>query len=224
MSEIPTVDWIEKLAARVSEVHSNTTKEERIARRASKRLRSEALKQGAIGTQWKASASNKTPSVSTRDSAAANVKRANIKRVGFRERLNYLSTSIHTSLQSLPQVGPKLYPSQAQGASLKKRRWDEVSLQPRKRDYGGIGLARPSLFLPFEDLSFAPKLEEEFVEHIPGFFGKQKTKVMKKKSNQRMLWKKISETKNSDEKLNGKKISNMTPNERVEAFIAAGLL
>ena len=221
MSETPTVDWIEKLAARVSEAHSTTTKEERIARRASKkRQRCEALKHGVNGakpSQWKTSASNKIPSVSTKHSET-------VKRVGFRERLNYLATSIHTSLQSLPQQRPKLYPSQARGASLKKRKWDEVSLQPRKRDYGGIGLARPSLFIPFEDLSFVPKLEEEFVEHIPGFFGRQKTKVMKKKSNQRMLWKKISETKHSDAQLNGKKLSDMTPNERVEAFIAAGLL
>jgi hypothetical protein len=48
-------------------------------------------------------------------------------------------------------------------------------LQPRIRDYNGQGLVRPSLYLPLNDVSFVPKLEMEFAEHVEGFFGKAKT-------------------------------------------------
>ncbi|KAL7556946.1 hypothetical protein ACA910_005296 [Epithemia clementina (nom. ined.)] len=77
----------------------------------------------------------------------------------------------------------------------RKRNWDERGIQPRPRDYGGIGLARPSLFLAFDDPSWAPKLEQEFAEHIQGFFGKQRTKAIKKQTNATMLWKKLLDEK-----------------------------
>jgi hypothetical protein len=105
---------------------------------------------------------------------------------------------------------------------FKKLCWDVSSIQPRPRDYGGIGLARPSLFLGLNDPSFPALLEQEFEEHIPGFFGKQRTKAMKKQLNKDMLWKILQD--NKDLKVNGKKLSDMKPDERVEAMIKAGLV
>jgi hypothetical protein len=134
--------------------------------------------------------------------------------------------------------------SKSEGAAISRPRrsqWDSESIQPRKRDYGGMGLARTSLFLPFNDPSYIPKLTQEFEEHVPGFFGRQRTKAMKKQLNQNMLWKQVrsvaaaasSPLQQSDRKgvqkilparVSGKKLADMTPDERVEAMIRAGLI
>lgn len=111
-------------------------------------------------------------------------------------------------------------------------------LQPRKRDYGGLGQARPSLFLDLRDESFKPKLEEEFSEHIVGFYGKIRTKAMKKQTESNMLWRRLLERKQQitaeSEKSDGKKttkrtlegnsFAHLTPDQRVEALIKAGII
>lgn len=76
---------------------------------------------------------------------------------------------------------------------------DSKELQPRIRDYNGQGLVRPSLFLPLNDPSFVPKLELEFAEHIPGFFGKAKTKAAKKQSDENMLWRRCLKAREEGE-------------------------
>lgn len=107
----------------------------------------------------------------------------------------------------------------------KVKKWDEENVQPRPKDYGGLGLALPSLFLDFEDPSFVRRLEDEFQEHIDGFFGKQRTKAMKKQLDGNMLWRKMSKLKqNKNQKVEGKKLADMTPDQRVEAMLKAGLL
>jgi hypothetical protein len=102
------------------------------------------------------------------------------------------------------------------------KRWNEQTIQPERRYYGGLGLARPSLFLSLCDDSFIPKLHEEFQEHIPGFFGKQRTKAMKKQLDGNMLWRQLAQKRHT--KVNGKDLSSMTPEQRVETLIAAGFL
>lgn len=120
-------------------------------------------------------------------------------------------------------------------------------IQPRKNDYNGLGLVRPSLFLSLYDDSFIPKLEEEFAEHVEGFYGKQRTKAMKKQLDGNMLWRKLLKQKNNRNnnlstknntnnsnndndkhnnniRIDGKKLSDMTPDERVEAMIKAGMI
>jgi len=72
---------------------------------------------------------------------------------------------------------------------------DSKELQPRIRDYNGQGLVRPSLFLSLADPSFVPKLEMEFAEHIPGFFGRAKAKSAKKQADANMLWRRRMEEK-----------------------------
>jgi hypothetical protein len=89
-----------------------------------------------------------------------------------------------------------------------------TELQPRIRDYNGQGLARPSLFLPLNDPSFIPRLEEEFAEHIPGFFGIAKKKAGKrqKAEEEGMLWRRCLEEKMKGDGGGGKrkkKVVNM---------------
>jgi hypothetical protein len=105
-----------------------------------------------------------------------------------------------------------------------KKSWQEETIQPRKKDYGGIGLARPSLYIDFNDPSLIPKLESEFAEHIPGFFGKQRTKAMKKQLGGKMLWRKLSDSKTKEKIVNGKRLKDMSPDERVEAMLKIGML
>ena len=112
-------------------------------------------------------------------------------------------------------------------------------IQPRKRDYGGLGLARPSIGISLRDPSFIPKLEQEFAEHINGFFGKQRTKAMKKQLNGNMLWRQLASAKQAlaaqnnnkqnhnsilQQKVNGVKLMDMTTEQRVDAMIKAKLL
>jgi hypothetical protein len=102
--------------------------------------------------------------------------------------------------------------------------------QPRSSDYGGIGLARPSLFITLDDPSWRPKLEEEFLEHVPGFFGKQRNKAMKKQLDGQMLWRQLQKQKKDPSwnkqylQINGKNISTLSPDERVEALLRAGAI
>jgi hypothetical protein len=125
-----------------------------------------------------------------------------------------------------PQRTVKTSASSLLPAQFRKRKWELSSLQPRKRDYGGIGLARPTLFLELTDPSFVPKLEEEFHEHIPGFYGRSVFhNSQKRQSSQNALWRTISDrAKASTLKVDGKRLSDMHPDERVEAMLRAGLI
>lgn len=114
----------------------------------------------------------------------------------------------------------------------------DENIQPRKNDYGGLGLARSSLLISLRDVSFVPKLEQEFAEHVHGFFGKQRTKAMKKQLDGNMLWRRLQKQKYAGDefkgkkdkdnfgaiKLGGKKLSDMTPDERVEAMIKLDMI
>jgi len=121
----------------------------------------------------------------------------------------------------------KFYQKPFEGLDKKKRKTkqlDDVNVQPRPKDYGGLGLARETLFLPLQDPSFTRRLEEEFQEHVDGFFGKQRTKAMKKQLDGKMLWRQLQNKQNKDKKVDGKSLASMTPDERVEAMLKAGML
>ena len=118
------------------------------------------------------------------------------------------------------------------------RALNEQNLQPRTCDYSGIGLARKSLFIPFQDPSHIPKLTQEFNEHIPGFFGRQRTKAMKRQLDGNMLWRKLANHKLQQQQTEGsgggggssnggllpKKFANLSPDDRVQAMIDAGMI
>lgn len=109
-----------------------------------------------------------------------------------------------------------------QPSKKRKRPINEENVQPRPSDYSGIGLARESLFLSFLDPSHIPKLEEEFHEHIPGFFGKQRTKAMKRQLDGDMLWRKMAEQREKGGV--PKKFKHLSPDDRVQAMIDAGMI
>lgn len=175
-----------------------------------------------------------------RDGAMANTSAtANTTATGSQKRTQSQSSSnewnkqflskLASEIESLVEAHPipkarhliRLYPGET-AKLFRKRNWDLSNIQPRRNDYGGIGLARDSLFLDTEDPSFLAKLDQEFQEHIPGFFGKQRTKAMKKQLNSNMLWKQMAAKK--DMKINGKRLRDMTPDEQVEALIKAGMV
>ena len=217
-------DWVNSLAQAAAET-AGTSKEERIQRRAAKkRRREERKKSSVVSSQQKQEASSKDRHQRPPLEKMHSLKTKEVLHVSSiaDEMKEYVSSYVESHGSRLG----KIYESNsaANKARNKKRTLDEESIQPRKRDYSGIGLARPSLFLNLDDPAVLPKLEEEFAEHIPGFFGKQRTKAMKKQMAGRMLWRQLADKKNSDEKIHGKKLSEMTPDERVEAMIKAGMV
>ena len=94
-----------------------------------------------------------------------------------------------TTSQSRQIVNGVLAEPKGKATKSSTLRPESKELQPRVRDYNGQGLVRPSVYIPFNDPSFIPKVEMEFDEHIPGFFGKAKQKAAKKQTDQNMLWK-----------------------------------
>ena len=117
--------------------------------------------------------------------------------------LTQLSSTLHATVSSYAQQRQRPKTTKLlsnnnipKGKATKRSTLRPTSkeLQPRTRDYNGQGLARPSLFLPLNDPSFIPKLELEFSEHIEGFFGRSKTKAVKrqmvKDEEKMMLWQK----------------------------------
>jgi hypothetical protein len=139
------------------------------------------------------------------------------------KKLKSLAKFMQTCVAKFEIKKRNMYVSnEPKGKAVVWKKWTPDTVQPRKRDYGGLGIARPSMFLALSDPSFMPKLEQEFQEHIPGFFGKQRTKAMKKQLDGNMLWRQLAEKRHA--KVNGRKLSEMTPDERVEAMIAAGHL
>ena len=144
----------------------------------------------------------------------------------------------HKEKRVATQFNPKQ--GQVRGKATAGQQLSDDAIQPRKKDYGGLGLARPSLLLELRDVSFIPKLEEEFAEHVSGFFGKQRTKAMKKQLDGDMLWRRLANDKGGKTKsgkkgqkgkkhdlnisVDGKKLCDMTPDERVEAMIRLDLI
>ena len=140
------------------------------------------------------------------------------------------STKVHPEpYYDLPksrnEKAPRTSHSTCELNKRKRRKWNKESIQPLKSDYSGIGLARISMYIEFIDPSYFAKLEEEFREHIPGFFGKQRTKAMKKQTDGNMLWRRLADEKKNN---NNKKFKGMSADERVRAMIdstdRAGLL
>lgn len=103
----------------------------------------------------------------------------------------------------------------------KRLKLSTESIQPQKNSYGGIGFARNSYYLSLDDPSFVPKFEEEFLEHIEGFFGKQRTKAMKKQLDKDMLWKRLLRDKTTD-KLMSSSNQSYASDKKVTAMIKDG--
>lgn len=107
---------------------------------------------------------------------------------------------------------PKNYPHTVHHKKMKP------SLEPRKSDYGGLGLARPTLYLPFSDPSWLPRLEQAFAEHVPGWSGRPPMmQAMKKQRDANLLWRRLQR-----EKVSGKGRGRLTPDERVEEMLQSG--
>lgn len=207
-------EWASLLAKKTAEP-SISAKEERVAKRAAKKRRRE---ERLINRE------------TTHDSREA-AKKSKETSVGIETHkllLTVIGKTIQQSVHYCQEQNSKkkqlfTFSSATKARNLKKS-WHEDSIQPRKKDYGGIGLARPSLYIDFNDPSLVPKIEKEFAEHIPGFFGKQRTKAMKKQLGGKMLWRKLSESKTKEKIVDGKRLKDMSPDERVEAMIKIGML
>jgi hypothetical protein len=225
-------DWISSLAKQVSSTDI-PTKQQRLEKRAAKKARREAKRAFSSpgGEQIEIDNRRNINSKAGKQQSSHNVlTEQKQKQIAIltKQRIVILKRFLHALSQasSAQQKVGRPRPYQGINIKVKKRKanWEQTLIQPRNSDYGGIGLARESLYLSFHDPAFFPKLEEEFKEHIPGFFGRTHTKAMKRQLGKNMLWRQLADKKKSNVKVNGKKLSDMTPDERVQAMIDNGML
>lgn len=209
-------DWIASLAKQASggETSQNiNSKEERIQKRAAKKAR----------RQQRQDVLQKKP---VRPELKENPIKREVSRVSEKTRLKRIAQwmiAVRDEHQKEQGHHHQLY-TPTQDRIKRTRALNEANIQPRPSDYSGIGLARKSLYIPFQDPSHFAKLEQEFKEHIPGFFGKQRTKAMKKQLDGNMLWRKLASEKEQGKSTLPKKFANLPPDDRVQAMIDAGMI
>ena len=155
-------DWVSCLVKRSTEAGTTTTKQQRIAKRAAKKRRREERK-----------VKPDAPSDYGTDVAASTrEKRSEMREKKSKQLLTLTALEMHKCVKALMAHGSgrgdKYEGSGIAKARKRKRMRNEENTQPRNRDYGGIGLARPSIYLNLDDPGFSRKLEDEFGEHIPG--------------------------------------------------------
>ena len=195
--------WLSSLVQQVAaDSAAIPSKAERVERRQAKKRR----RQEQRGGQHKKQKKQQQQHGSEHESSALQ-KRS-------RQNLLRFSKYLQTYLADY-EIHPKhkFVSTEKKGKAVSFKRWNSENLQPRKQDYGGLGLARPTLFIALNDPSFIPRLEQEFTEHIPGFFGKQRTKAMKKQLDGNMLWRRLAE------KRIPKNMKDLTPDKKVEAML-----
>ena len=245
-------DWLSALVKQANDTNNSSenqvvlSKQERIAKRNEKKRKREerkGLDPESIPTKAKPMDSSKL----TQEELQERQERSELAMYKLSNHLTHTIQSIHPEtsdsksfkhLQAILQKQDLYSAPQQKGKATKNQQLTDDIVQPRLNDYGGLGLARPSLLIDFRDVSFVPKLEQEFAEHIEGFFGKQRTKAMKRQLDGNMLWRRLAEKKDgkgtqkkgskktdwSYVKYQGKKLSDMTPDERVEAMIKLDMI
>ena len=216
-------DWITTLAQ--NDVSNNGSK---IPSKEDRKRRREAKKARRQKSNDSENLLGKRPRIST--AAHSGISSSSFSYKLSKNRLRCLSKKLVSLREESGKKGsdsarprPYYHPSNESVSccvSKKRKRWNQNSIQPRPSDYNGIGMARNSLFIEFVDPSYNPKLEEEFREHIPGFFGKQRTKAMKKQRDGNMLWRRLA---NSKQKMS-KKLKGMSPDERVQTLIESNIM
>jgi hypothetical protein len=211
-------DWISALAKQATKQSTVPSKAERIERRNAKKRRRENRKPQNTMHKVTMISSDHNGEEYEQDNKSMN----RLSEAHF----SSLERTLHNRVASLHDKSSRPYETEQakKGKATAGYRLNDEAVQPRRRDYGGLGLARPSMFLSLRDPSFVPKLEEEFAEHVPGFFGKQKTKAMKKQLDGNMLWRQLAEKRTTEDRVGGKKLSTMSPDERVEAMLKAGMI
>ena len=251
--------WVTKLVTQQNDVVStSTSKAERIEKRLAKKRRIDEAKQKLQSKKKKPLLPAVIPPIDAREEQL--VKRSLNEPINITDDRINLSRSPQQSKIQLSEFSEKLerclelikekrkswqkryIPAPVLSVNTSKRRRQQLVnnmenwYQPQRSNYGGIGLARPSLFIALDDPSWQAKLEEEFLEHVPGFFGKQRTKAMKKQLDGQMLWRQLQNQKlvgsssslsrknPSPFVISGKKLSHLKPDERVEALIRAGYI
>jgi hypothetical protein len=209
-------DWASSLAKQASSSDSAVKvlpKEERKQKRAAKKARRDQAKPQVLKQHREIDTTEAVTKLKT------DLSRRRLKKLS--QLLHALKSHSRKKEESSKQ---RRYVPRAKDKISKHRRkrlqWNQETIQPRPCDYSGIGLARESLYVPFLDPSYVPKLEEEFRQHIPGFYGKTRTKAMKRQLDGNMLWRQLADNKQNLPK----RFKSMTPDERVQAMIESGMV
>ena len=93
----------------------------------------------------------------------------------------------HTGGAGRPK--PKLLAGEAYEAHL--RAFLRQRLQPRGRDYDGMGLAKASVWLDLREPEFLARFEDVFLEHVAGWSGYKPYKKRKTEKEKGMAWRRL---------------------------------
>lgn len=171
-------DWISGLVAVQAASTSNgksevvVSKQERKKRRNEKKRRREERKGSSIDQNIITKQTESHDSASKKTSATVDQRKRTELLDGLSRKIEtivkdvYLEDDTSSSAKNRRKyANPYVHPeSTIQGKATAGQQLTESIIQPRKRDYGGLGLTRPSLLLSLRDHSFVPKLQEEFTE------------------------------------------------------------
>jgi hypothetical protein len=215
------MDWIDQLAKQASKDSSILPKEERKRKREEKKLKKsrQRLEQEERQQHQERGVSSSSSSSFDKDKKSApstGFDRAAASSI-YRRRIRFLSKRFKTicekstELHSRRDKDKKMKKNKSHDTTTMKapnpktttirhRKFNDNVIQPRASDYSGMGLARQSLCILLSDPSFSARLRQEFLEHIPGFFGKQRTKAMKRQTEP-MLWQQALQRRKEEQQI-----------------------
>ena len=196
-------DWISQLAKQATDGEPRVApKQERIQKRNAKKQRRQQKEAAAALSSRTSERDNQRINDRDNTTVRKRPRTDNTTTTSTEHSLRVLNMTIASIVDNnIDNNNNRLFVvKDKKGKATKSAHLYRKDPQPRPRDYGGLGLARPSLFLRLDDPAFVPKLTEEFQEHIPGFFGKQRTKAMKKQLDGNMLWRQLLEKKRKEQK------------------------
>ena len=184
------MDWITALAQQADTVVL-PTKEARAAKRQAKKERRQQLQQQQRKKQ-------KTQLI---ESSNSNGKRNSHRQAKLLHK--WRQDWQRLVEQKAPKYSPPVVTSDRQPRNFPHTvRHKKIPLtsdskpQPRSRDYGGLGLAQPSIYLEFTDPSWSARLATDFATHVAGWSGKPPmVQAVKKQRDANLLWKRLQRAK-----------------------------
>jgi len=206
-------DWILNLVKQTTTFKSSTTKEERIQKRLQQKQRREEGRKMKQHQQQEAGTKNKKRIIIEANNDYNDIPlKLSTTSYNNLSNLNISLGSIVSTIQNIDNNNDNdksnykrnatLYTpiKEPKGKATKNSSYQNTTkgmteIQPTKKDYNGLGFAKPSLYLHFRDVSFRAKYIHEFYDHVDGFNGKfNKGYSYKDSSNDNsntMLWKKL---------------------------------
>jgi hypothetical protein len=230
-------DWVTALAQQSTETAAQPpSKAARVAKRAAKRQRTDERRAAAAQNKQQQQPGRTSDKGRTAPEArpekatsSSHHRRRQVHQQIHQARLQSLTEELAaygarqmkrgTTVLATADRKPRNYPHTVQHQKRVSLA-SEAQQQPRKSAYGGLGLARPTLLLSFDNPNWPRRLAESFAEHITGWSGPAPmAHAMKRQRDGNLLWRRLLREKQQSQK-GGK--PQASADERAEAMLEAG--